>query len=169
MIYVFVEGKTDDIFISKLFNEKLLIDNYLVVQYSTKKSKEIKNYINTIKQIDNSEYIFLADQDGNVDKKNVIMSKYPFLDKDKVFISIYEIESWIISGLSIKLSQKYKIRQINLNTSKITKEIFDNLVPSSMSKLEFILYVLDDFDILQAIKYNESFKIFYEYIKKRAS
>ena len=170
--YIFVEGAIDKLFIEKIFCEKLSLfgKNNYIIEYSNKEKKKIKNFINSIEKMENADYIFLTDQDGNKDKKQKIINSYPFLDEQKVFISIYEIESWIISGISKKIQKKYKIKPLGSDTSKITKEVFENIMPKTLCKIEFIAFILDDYNIDNAIQLNESLKIFYKYLEaKKAS
>ena len=150
MIYIFVEGDTDEIFISKVLGNmiKSIFGSYNIVKYSNKKKLKIKQYIQTIKKMNNSEYLFIGDQDGNIEKKNKILEEYPFLDSDKVFISIYEIESWIIAGISDKLIKMYKIKAFN-NTESITKEKFNSIKPNTLYTNEFIANILEEYDILK--------------------
>ena len=169
---IFVEGATDNLFINKIFNEKLSLlgKNYSIVEYSNMEKKKIKNYIRSINSTPNFDYIFITDQDGRKNKVEKILKEFPFLDKDKIFISIYEIESWIIAGISDKLLKKYKVKPILYDTSTITKEIFNTFIPKRMFKNEFIAYILDDYDTKKAIELNPSFKVILDYLfNKKAS
>ena len=171
-LHIFVEGPTDSLFIKKVFNEILLkiCNRYTIVEYASREDKKINNYIETIKKVSNWDYIFIADQDGKLDKKDKILLKYSILDEDKVFFSIFEIESWIIAGISEKTIKKHKINFSSSNTSSITKEIFNNIIPKRMNKLEFISYVLSDYNLKNAVSLNESLNIFNQYLSnKKAS
>lgn len=171
-LFIFVEGPTDSLFIKKVFEEILLeiCNRYTIVEYAVKENKKINNYIKTIKNIPNWDYIFIADQDGNSNKKDKIISKYDNLETEKVFISIYEIESWILAGISEKIIKKYKVNFSSTNTSNITKDIFNNIIPKKIDKLEFISYVLSDYNLKNAINLNESLNIFNQYLcNKKAS
>ena len=170
--YIFVEGAIDKLFMEKLFCDKLSLfgKNNFIIEYSKKDKKKIKGFITSINKMENADYIFLADQDGRQDKKQIILNKYSFLDEKKVFISIYEIESWIISGISQRLQKKYKIKSLGNDTSKITKEDFEKLIPKSVDKIEFIAFLIDDYNIDSAILLNKSLNIFYSYLEnKKAS
>lgn len=171
-LHIFVEGSTDSLFVKEVFNDVLLkiCNKYTIVEYANKEDKKIKKYIATIKKVPNWDYIFIADQDGKLDKRNKILLKYSNLDDDKVFISVYEIESWIIAGISEKIIKKHKINFSSSNTSSITKEVFNNIIPKRMDKLEFISYVLSDYNLKNAVNLNESLNIFSQYLcNKKAS
>lgn len=168
MIYIFVEGDRDENFISNVLGNLIesIFDYYKIVTYSSMKKKKLKDYIQTIKRMNGSEYLFIGDQDGNNTKKDKILKEYPFLEGDKVFISIYEIESWIAAGISDKLTKKYKIKSFN-NTDSITKEKFKSIKPTELSTNEFIAYILEDYDILKATERNDSFNKFYQFLNKK--
>ena len=171
-LHIFVEGPTDRLFIEKVFDDILLkvCNRYIVVEFSNKEYKKINNYIKTIKKVSNWDYIFLADQDGNLDKKNKMLMQFNDLEANKLFISIYEIESWIIAGISEKIMKKHKIKFSYSDTSNIKKEIFNNIIPKNMNKLEFISYILSDYNLKNAIMLNESLNIFNQYLSnKKAS
>lgn len=166
---IFVEGSTDNLFITKLFIEKLSFfeENYSIVEYSKKKDEKVNNYIESIRSIPGFDYVFITDQDGKENKREIIMREYNNIDKNKLFLSVYEIESWIIAGISDKLMQKYKIKSIPLDTSSFTKENFENIVPERLDKYEFISYILEDFDVSKALKSNSSLNALYEYFSKK--
>lgn len=171
-LYIFVEGARDRIVFDNLFGKKLSLlgQEYDIVEYSTKKVEKINNFIKSIKSIDGCDYIFVGDQDGNINKKAKILSKYSCLEEEKIFISIFEIESWIISGISNKILKKYKIKFSYTDTSAITKEMFENIVPEHVSVLEFISYIIDDFDVDKSLELNSSFNQLYNYLNaKKAS
>lgn len=170
-MYIFVEGDRDENFIYKIFGNLIesIFGYYKIVTYSNMKKKKIKEYIQTIKRMNSSEYLFIADQDGNKRKKDKLLAEYPFLDSDKIFISVYEIESWIAAGISDKLMKKYKIKNFT-NSELITKEKFNSIKPNELYTNEFIAYILEEFDILKAIERNNSFNTFYQFLdtKKQA-
>lgn len=168
MMYIFVEGTTDENFIFKVLGNLIesMFGCYKVVTYSNMKKRKIKEYIQTIKKMNGSEYLFIGDQDGNNEKKAKLLEEYPFLDSDRLFISIYEIESWIVAGISDKLMKKYKIKPFN-NTESITKEKFNSIKPDELYINEFIAYILEEYDILKAIEKNNSFNNFYQFLNKK--
>lgn len=171
-LHIFVEGANDKQFIESVFDTilKEICVNYVVIEYAKKEKKKINNYINSINSIPQWDYVFIGDQDGNVNKKDKLLSKYTSLDSEKVFISVYEIESWIIAGITEKFIKKHKLCYKISDTSSITKESFDDLIPLKMERLEFISYIFDDYKILDAINYNHSLKIFYTFLaNKKAS
>ena len=71
-LYIFVEGTTDSLFIKKVFGKILseFYTNYTIFEYACKEKKKINQYIATIKSKPNWDYIFMADQDGNINQKS---------------------------------------------------------------------------------------------------
>lgn len=171
-LHVFVEGPTDSLFIKEVFNNILcqICDSYTFIEYAVEKDKKINNYIKSIKSVPDWDYIFIADQDGNVDKKNKIMQEYNTLEEDKIFLSIYEIESWILAGISNRIIKKYKINFNHSDTSCITKEKFNKMTPIKLDKLEFISYILSEYNLESAVSLNTSLNEFNQYLhNKKAS
>lgn len=172
-LYIFVEGARDKNFIETIFQKQLLsiCKNYNIIEYSGKKNKSVNSYIDTIrKQIPNWDYIFISDQDGNNQKRNKVLHTYKSITDDKLFLSIFEIESWILAGISNRVVKKYNVSYNFTNTSNITKEMFNKLVPSSMTTLEFISIIINDYKLENAVKLNSSLDTFNSYLEnKKAS
>lgn len=169
---IFVEGATDSLFIKEVFDNILsqICGRYTIFEYASKEKKKISSYIKTIKSVPDWDYIFISDQDGKMDKKKKIMQEYKNLEEDKVFMSIYEIESWILAGISEKIIKKYKINFNYSDTSYITKEIFNSMIPQKIDRLEFISYILNSYNLKNAISLNKSLCEFNQYLhNKKAS
>lgn len=172
LFYIFVEGSRDKIVFNTLFGNKLCLlgDDFNIVEYASMKDDKINNFIKGINSMENCDYIFVADQDGNKTKKDDILKKYSFLDKNKTFISVFEIESWIAAGISDDLIKKYKIKFHNRDTSSLTKEAFEKIVPEHMSIMQFISHIINDYSLEKALDLNMSFKTLYDYLyTKKAS
>ena len=167
MIYIFVEGDTDETFISSVFGNiiKHIYGDYKIIQYSEYKKEKTKRYIKSINSM-KAKYLFVHDQDGNDNIVADIMAKYPVLDKENIFISVYEIESWIIAGISDKLAREYKIKPPT-NTDLITKEKFCNIKPVRLSIKEFIFDILNEYDVAKAAERSNSFNMFYDFFNKK--
>lgn len=164
MLYVFVEGLTDELFVKTVFDGIILevYENYKIVQYSRMEKDKFKNYIKAVNSI-GYDYIVITDSDGKKNKKDLFLKIYSFINSECLFLSIYEIESWIIAGLKESTSKKLKIKQVRGDTSSITKEKFYSMKSDKMEETEFVMSILSDFDINQAIKRNSSLNIFYSY------
>lgn len=169
-MHIFVEGPDDEKFINMVFGEIInaIYGSYKIIRHSKMSNKKIRKYIQSIKA-NGMNYLFIADQDGNKSKKDDILKKFSFLDVENVFISVYEIESWIIAGINNRLIKKYHISNI-IDTQKIDKEKFNNMIPKNIYRNMFISEILNEYNMQNAVDRNVSFKEFYEYLQnKKAS
>lgn len=176
VLYIFVEGEYDELFIKSIFSKFIsqISKRFEIVKYAKMRNKNINNYIKSIKSMNGDkyivDYIFLSDQDECEIKKDKIISKFKCLSSDKIYLAITEIESWIISGISNKVKKKLKVNLTVSDTSSIRKEEFKKLIPKNMTYLEFVMLILDDYDLENALNLNSSLKSFNDYfIKKKAS
>ena len=109
------------------------------------------------------DYLFLSDFDEFAcitKRKQLFITSFKKLDIAKLFIVVNEIESWYFAGLKL---EKYKEWNIKLfrNTSSVTKEIFEALLPKSFDSVtDFMQEILKNFSIDQACGRNKSFKYF---------
>lgn len=159
MLYCLIEGEIDETF----FRHILGAENVNYYQYAKRALQKVNGFINSLNH-QKENYLFFVDADGDSisNKKNKIMSKYPTLNPEKIFVVQYEIESWIIAGVDNKFCQKYKITYLKNNTNKVTKEMFRQYTePMKNTKLNIILTILNSFNCLLASQRNQSFSIFY--------
>jgi len=168
--YIFVEGKDDKLFFENIILPKIKnLENFRdtqikIIQYAQKPSNYIINYIKSIKSMNRSDYIFVADIDNEpciTQKKQRIIEKYKIIEPDKIIIVKKEIESWYLAGLDNNSLNKLKIRRNFNNTDDISKEDFNNLKPSKfMSLSDFKQEILEHFNIDVAKQKNSSFNYF---------
>lgn len=163
---IFVEGPRDQITINAFLRKlKTNMDSIRFFEYSVKEPKSVNRYIRTIKNM-HQNYIMISDYDGRIDKREKVLNSYTSVDSEKIYIAKYEIESWIIAGLSDDLKVKYNIKNSILrDTEGVTKEVFENLVPASLTDNMFIQEILEKYDIQLAISRNNSLKLFLEYVR----
>jgi len=76
-----------------------------------------------------------------------------------VFIVREEIESWYTAGISEMLIQHYKLPAHD-NTDQLKKEEFESLVPPRLGRLQFILEILEEYDLESARNKNSSLNYF---------
>ncbi len=155
MIYFFVEGTFDKLFVSKLIN----CDQ--IVEYSSMKHKKLNSYISSLKQ-QGIDYVFLFDTDRkNIDEKlQQKLRQYNQLQKEKCYAVVLEIESWFMAGCCDDIIKKYKIKPYN-DTNNYDKEH----MMSDFKTLKLISYyqeILESFSINDAILKNRSFRDFYK-------
>ena len=113
-----------------------------------------------------SDYIFLGDSDGGtIDSKRAkLLEHYKSLSREKTFVCEYEIESWYFAGLSQENAKKLKIKHWYVDTNRLTKQQFDNLLPTRSNRLAIMTEMLKLYNISLAVTRNYSLKLFEEAI-----
>lgn len=156
-LFIFVEGSDDKRFFESYYSS---IDIKTIL-YANMTTKEISNYIKSIKSLKNADYIFFADADGASieDKIDTISKKYPACEKTKIRIVQWEIESWYLAGLDSSKCLKYKIKYLS-HTDGVSKEKFISMLPKGMSRVTFQIEILKYFNKEEAKSRNNSFRIF---------
>lgn len=159
-IFVFVEGQDDE----RFFNSILAGYDVKIIKYAKEKKVNINNYIKSIKNMPNCDYILVCDIDlKNIKgKKTIILSEFPECEIEKVIVSIAEIESWYLAGVDKDKAKIMKVKYID-DTNKITKEKFDMLIPKRLCRLSFMIEILKNYNIDEATKRNNSFRYFINY------
>lgn len=173
-LFIFVEGPDDerfvDLFIKPFFEKSF---NFVkIIKYACKTPDEIKKLINVIKNNNKSDYIYLCDMDARGNKGFCITNRKAnenkkindTADLKKIFVVKEEIESWYLSGVSPGKASKYKIKLVD-STENLTKEKFQSLIPKSFkSKNDFMIEILKDYSVEQAVNLNSSLKYFLDKI-----
>jgi len=170
-LYIFVEGYDDELFFKHIIITKVKnLENYKnaeikIIQYAQKPNNYIINYIKSIKSMNHTDYIFVADMDNETcitQKKQETIKKYENnVDFDKIIIVKKEIESWYLAGLDNNSLNKLKIKENFDKTDNIGKGKFNNLKPSKFISLsDFKEEILKHFNIDVAKQKNSSFNYF---------
>lgn len=163
-IFIWVEGDDDERFFSNIIEPKLKskYNDIKVVKWGKHKKEYIKKFIRSINSMKGG-YIFVRDFDNAsciINRKEKTKECYQFLDENKIFIVVTEIEGWYLAGLNVESSEKLKIKNFK-DTNDIVKEQFDELIPSKFdSRIDFMKEILKMFTIDIAKKKNNSFEYF---------
>ena len=166
-LFVFVEGNDDKRFFEStvkphFYNHYDSVQFYTYAQAKTEKSK---NFITSIKAM-GADYIIVADINDApcvTERKEKIKRRFgaDIID-EKIVLTIREIESWYLAGLTNSKCEKLKLRNIP-NTDNMTKENFNSLIPKKFSsRIDFMVEILKCFSIPTAKKKNKSFSYFYK-------
>ena len=166
-LFVFVEGNDDVRFfesaVKSFFDNKY--DYVRIIAYAQTKTEKIKNFVASIKAM-GADYIIVGDINDApcvTERKEKIKRRFgaDIID-EKIVLTIREIESWYLAGLTDYGCEKLKLRNIP-NTDNMTKEEFDSLMPKNFSsRIDFMVEILKCFSIPTAKKKNKSFSYFYK-------
>ena len=152
MIYLFVEGIDDERFFS-FFIEHYCCNSrgYKIIQYASMKKEKLNNYISSIKHMPYAKYLLIGDCDGKstIDQVNCLVRKYEELEKEKVIIVHYEIESWYYAGIKNEYCKLLKLSRFVYRTENMTKEQFN----CRLSELADRSYVLSKALELYCLEY----------------
>lgn len=166
MIYLFVEGPTDEQFFTKIVLP--IIGPGRFVRYSHERIQKINDFIHSIDRTPYLDYLFIGDSDGKTteEKKQILLSRYTNLTPDKIVIVHYEIESWYYAGMSEENCKNIKLSNYEFSTDELTKEKF-YMKLSRPSETSYVLgRILALYSLPLAITRNQSLNSFYSSIKK---
>ncbi|MCK4799109.1 MAG: hypothetical protein KAT05_17180 [Spirochaetes bacterium] len=160
----FIEGVDDKRFFERVVYP-LLKNKYADIRtygYSQKKTEWVINFIKSINSMKH-EYIYIQDFDCAsciTRKKENTTNELKIIEKNQIIVVKIEIESWYLAGLNEHSLKKIGIRKKITDTNNLTKENFNNLIPKTMSRLEFMQRILGEYNIDLAKENNNSFKYF---------
>jgi len=164
-LWLMVEGVDDARFCEKVV-APLFSNQYDKIQcwpYANKTCKETVNFLKSIKSVPSWDYILFGDINHSpcvtAKKTKLLESFNPHLLESTIMIVIKEIEGWFLAGLDSANLKKLGLKPIT-DTNDITKEDFNRLIPSKYDRTDFMLDVLEKFDIKIAEKKNDSFAYF---------
>lgn len=155
-LFLFVEGSDDERFVRKHYANK----NIKPINYANMTPKSVNNMLRGIKH-GNSSYLFFTDSDGCSSDVRIqrTVNKYTECESSQVIVVCFEIESWYLAGLNQQDSQKMGVKFVSI-TDSITKEQFNAMIPKKMSRLDFLLEILQKFDCEGALQRNASYRKF---------
>jgi len=166
MLYIFVEGPDDHNFFDKVFGG--IWGDYQVIEYAHMQHDKINGYLNTIKSVQDWDYLFFCDEDrkGIKNKRLEILKRFHALDPDKLYIVQVEIESWYYAGVSQEESQRLKMRKYQNDTNTLTKEQFYSKLQRPSERKYIMAQILEIYAKPLAKTRNTSFSSFYSYIAR---
>lgn len=163
MIYVILEGLDDRRFFDNVLRPYFdgHYGNMYAWEYSSKPKEKIKNFVNTIRSR-GLPLIFLADNDENQDgaKIDKILTKYPFLKSEDIFVVVKEIESWYIAGVNEDFEFLLK-QSLPRETDDICKERFRSFF-KDVPRSELMISILENYNLELARSKNSSLHHFLE-------
>jgi len=166
ILYVFVEGENDEIFI-KMFFDKIFAsyDRVIFWKYAQKKKFDNINLLTAIKQIEKWDYLFFTDFDSRSsigERKREVQKKYNNeLDNEKIFIVVEEIESWFAAVIDY---ERFDIKKLSYmkDTQNLSKEHFNaQALGKYHPKTNFLIEIMKSFRLKQGLKRNHSLNYTY--------
>lgn len=168
ILYVFVEGENDEIFVKYFFKDIFSkYDRVVFWKYAQKKKLDNIGLVQTINQIQSWDYILFTDFDSRnsiIERKKEVEKRFNFhLDLEKVFIVVEEIESWFTAVIDFN---KFDLRKLSYikDTQEVTKEFFNaQALAKYHPKTHFLIEIMKSFKLQQGLKRN--FSLNYTYYK----
>ncbi len=168
LLFIFVEGIYDKLFIEKIIKPSLenQYDNVIIKEYAQELPKSIRKLIKTFEN-QGYDYILLADLDRSpcvTNKKADISEKYTIHDLYTIYIAVRMIESWHLAGLDSNSSKKLKIKSYRYTNNIVKKQFYNEMKKSGRwdSEIAFREEILNAFSIKTAKNKNRSFHYFHD-------
>ena len=165
LLFVLIEGDDDERFFESVV-EPFIQERYSAIKFQKYAKKNKKWKVNIIKSINlmKADYICVGDIDDvpciTAKKEKITDDFGKKITTDKIVIVIREIEGWYLAGLDKKASKKIGIREKIGTTDNITKERFNQLIPTRMPRPVFMQKILENYDVEVAEGKNRSFGYF---------
>lgn len=158
-LFLFVEGPDDERFLEQIYKDC----DVKFIQYSCEQNKIINSQIKTIKSNNFLDYLFFTDADGCSiqDRIDRTVEKYHDCEDEKVCVVQFEIESWYLAGITQESARKMKIKYCRC-TDSVTKENFNAIKPQKLSRIDFMIEILKQYDKQEAQLKNTSFRCFFQ-------
>lgn len=169
-LYLFIEGNSDESFISKVL-EPSLRQHYDYVdyfQYSYRPKILVDNFLRSLAGREGAaDYLFIGDLDRPerciTAAKERLRKTYPCLDAAKIRLVCLEIESWYAAGIRPTHPQYGSLSFAQLSeTDGVSKEAFEAALLAKREKNLYLarLALLDSFDLELACERNRSLRYF---------
>ncbi len=164
MLFLFVEGRDDWLFIQRILLPRLGHNRCRINTYAESGKDEIVRIVRSIRKQGGNEYIVLADKNKapciSKRKEQVIKRFDDEIEQQYIIIVETTIEAWYLAGLPPENSLKIDVPSI---TDSIDKSQFENLTEHLRKRRkssEIKLSILELWDWDWALKRNRSFNYF---------
>lgn len=164
-LFLFVEGDDDERFFRSVLLPPLRVayEDIQFVQFTRLKKEKVRGFLHSIAGM-KADYIFVHDLDQlpcATTAREKLLAIFPQVSPDRVQIVKAEIESWYFAGLPEGHPWGSLASRQHLDTSTVTKEIFEAAVlRKGASRVAAMLEILESFDREAAARRNESFRRF---------
>jgi len=164
-LVVWVEGKQDRRFFDAVAKPRLsmIYDNLLIKEYREQQRHSINSTLRSMSH-QGFDRLFVADLNAVpciTGRKNKLKEHFPELQDAEIIVVSREIESWYLAGLTTEAASTLKVK-CPASTDQFTKEDCDRIRPSRFdAQLDFLVELLQNFDLETACGRNKSFAYFY--------
>jgi hypothetical protein len=162
-LFLFVEGNDDERLIKAVFVPLFEVKYDKIIIY---KYEERESTLKALFKGFQDDYLFFCDYDSKGDpsfcttrRKEKELEKYPFLDNRRIIVVKEVIESWYVAGVATANYKKWKLKTLN-DTTSISKNQFNQLVPKGFNRTDFKVEILQQFALNEAIERNHSLNYF---------
>jgi len=166
-MFVWVEGPDDQRFVETILLPAMQeqYDFVEIVPYAgMTKDKAIK-WLESIRAMENTEYVFLADRDRSPcvsQKKADLTRKIKSLQANRISVVVEEIEGWYLAGLTALGRASLEIPEI-ANTDNVNKEAFDlHRAEEFDSRVDWMIEMLRFYSLEEGTARNSSLRYFTE-------
>ncbi|MCX6641184.1 MAG: hypothetical protein NTW14_12035 [bacterium] len=162
-LFIWVEGDDDERFIERILTPICMksYDHVHVQKYAQMKTEKKIEFLQSIEDM-GADYIFLADINHHPcksSKKDSIIAKLNLVKPESIYLVILEIESWYLAGIEAAILKRFKIKPFK-DSDSLTKEQFEELIPKTESRINFMNEILNSFVFDVARQKNKSFDYF---------
>lgn len=165
-LFLFLEGPDDERFCRTVL-EPILKEHFQEIKYihyAKKKPKDVAKFLKSMAYIPGAAFIFLHDLVEHpcftICKEKIIEKFSQALDQNAIVIAKQEIESWYLAGIDRSHCERLKIKYVK-DTEKVNKEKFNNIIPKTFIRTDFMIEILKVFSIEEAKERNNSFLYFH--------
>ncbi len=166
-LFVFVEGDDDMEFFEKVVRPLVSGRYYLeFIKYRTRPAERVDGFLKSIQSMRERDpigidYLLVCDLNNApcvTARKDEVRQIYKSLENNRIVVVIRQIEGWYLAGIDKSRCKTLGIRHLE-NTSSVTKEQFNHLIPKRIrARAVFLQQLLEVFSVDLAKQKNESFR-----------
>lgn len=166
-----IEGSDDERFFDKIIKPIFEQEGFETrcVPCACIKRKERANFIRSIKNQENRDYIYAKDIDRypciSSRKVSIVNELSQQIDNNRIMVVAKVIESWYLAGVNEKTLKQLHVKRNNIDkitksTDTIDKIQFNEFFPKTIPRSNIMVKLLENYNINNAITRNKSFAYF---------
>jgi hypothetical protein len=160
-LYLLVEGTDDELYASRVLLPWLRphYDEARCWKYAQQPAIKTDAFLRSIKAM-GADYWLLADLDQCpcvMQRREQILQRFPSAEGARIVVVVPEVESWYLAGLGQEAAKRLKV-SLPRDMDRLTKERFDQLLPARMSRIDFMMEILGQYELPAAAGQNRSLR-----------